>query len=302
MPYRWEQTSLTMLSEVHGECKGPAAVQRHGSITDGQASIRQRGFEIWSMIIFSSSDGTRDRIFHPLSPVMKSIPLLYKLEGTKPVFRMPDRLTEHVVKPFKSAMLSMTGFMTRSLKTTGNSMSQRCVSFCLLKLPQLCIATRSVRERLALRHHTRCAARVRVVHALRHVAALCATTTRTTSRTTARKASALYATARACTLTWERHTRGDDSGQGAHGDIRAVHVVEFRALPRRSRARRWLRFAHPLAIRPRMGSRRNTAMDASLIAEKARQIVKDNGLEDTLTVVRGCVEDIKLPNRWRAWK
>ena len=46
----------------------------------------------------------------------------------------------------------------------------------------------------------------------------------------------------------------------------------------------------------RAGARRVIAVDASPIAEKARQIVKDNGLEGTITVVRGRVEDIKLPD------
>ncbi|TFY63817.1 hypothetical protein EVJ58_g3025 [Rhodofomes roseus] len=45
----------------------------------------------------------------------------------------------------------------------------------------------------------------------------------------------------------------------------------------------------------RAGARRVIAVDASPIAEKARQIVRDNGLEDVITVVRGRIEDIQLP-------
>ena len=33
----------------------------------------------------------------------------------------------------------------------------------------------------------------------------------------------------------------------------------------------------------------------SSIAEQAQEIVKDNGMEDKITVIRGKVEDIKLP-------
>lgn len=46
----------------------------------------------------------------------------------------------------------------------------------------------------------------------------------------------------------------------------------------------------------RAGARRVIAVDASQIAEKAEQIVKDNGLENVVTVIRGRVEDIKLPD------
>ncbi|CDO72229.1 hypothetical protein BN946_scf184970.g81 [Trametes cinnabarina] len=43
------------------------------------------------------------------------------------------------------------------------------------------------------------------------------------------------------------------------------------------------------------GAKRVFAIDASDIAEKAAQIVKDNELDDIITVIRGKVEDIKLP-------
>ncbi|KAH9922941.1 S-adenosyl-L-methionine-dependent methyltransferase [Fomitopsis serialis] len=45
----------------------------------------------------------------------------------------------------------------------------------------------------------------------------------------------------------------------------------------------------------RAGARRVIAVDASPVVEKAQQIVRDNGLEDVITVVRGRVEDIQLP-------
>ncbi|KAI0329044.1 S-adenosyl-L-methionine-dependent methyltransferase [Cubamyces sp. BRFM 1775] len=43
------------------------------------------------------------------------------------------------------------------------------------------------------------------------------------------------------------------------------------------------------------GAKRVFAIDASDIAEKATQIVKDNELDNIITVIRGKVEDIKLP-------
>ncbi|KAG6828288.1 hypothetical protein H0H93_014970, partial [Arthromyces matolae] len=46
----------------------------------------------------------------------------------------------------------------------------------------------------------------------------------------------------------------------------------------------------------RSGAKRVIAVDASDIAEKAARIVKANGLEDIITVVRGKVEDITLPD------
>ncbi|KAI0671181.1 S-adenosyl-L-methionine-dependent methyltransferase [Trametes maxima] len=45
----------------------------------------------------------------------------------------------------------------------------------------------------------------------------------------------------------------------------------------------------------RAGAKRVFAIDASDIAEKAAQIVKDNELDNVITVIRGKVEDIKLP-------
>ncbi|KAF7365651.1 Protein arginine N-methyltransferase 3 [Mycena venus] len=44
------------------------------------------------------------------------------------------------------------------------------------------------------------------------------------------------------------------------------------------------------------GAKRVFAVDASDIAEKAEKIVKANGLEDIITVIRGKVEDITLPD------
>ncbi|KAI0823963.1 S-adenosyl-L-methionine-dependent methyltransferase [Trametes gibbosa] len=44
------------------------------------------------------------------------------------------------------------------------------------------------------------------------------------------------------------------------------------------------------------GAKRVFAIDASDIAEKAAQIVKDNELNSVITVIRGKVEDIKLPD------
>ncbi|KAI0354833.1 S-adenosyl-L-methionine-dependent methyltransferase [Trametes cingulata] len=44
------------------------------------------------------------------------------------------------------------------------------------------------------------------------------------------------------------------------------------------------------------GAKRVFAVDASDIAEKAAQIVKDNELDNIITVIRGKVEDIKLPD------
>lgn len=46
----------------------------------------------------------------------------------------------------------------------------------------------------------------------------------------------------------------------------------------------------------RSGAKRVIAVDASDIAEKAEKIVKANGFEDVITVVRGKVEDIVLPD------
>jgi protein arginine N-methyltransferase 3 len=44
------------------------------------------------------------------------------------------------------------------------------------------------------------------------------------------------------------------------------------------------------------GAKRVIAVDASEIAEKAKKIVKANDLEDTVTVIRGKVENIVLPD------
>lgn len=44
------------------------------------------------------------------------------------------------------------------------------------------------------------------------------------------------------------------------------------------------------------GAKRVFAVDASDIAERAKEIVKLNGLESVITVIRGKVEDIKLPD------
>lgn len=46
----------------------------------------------------------------------------------------------------------------------------------------------------------------------------------------------------------------------------------------------------------RGGAKRVIAVDASDIAEKAEKIVKDNGLEHIITVIRGKVEDVTLPD------
>jgi len=46
----------------------------------------------------------------------------------------------------------------------------------------------------------------------------------------------------------------------------------------------------------RAGAKRVIAVDASAIGEKARKIVKANGFEDVITVVRGKVEEIELPD------
>ncbi|KAF8627470.1 hypothetical protein AX17_006282 [Amanita inopinata Kibby_2008] len=46
----------------------------------------------------------------------------------------------------------------------------------------------------------------------------------------------------------------------------------------------------------RAGAKRVIAVDASDVAEKARRIVKANGLEDIITVIKGKVEDISLPD------
>jgi protein arginine N-methyltransferase 3 len=45
----------------------------------------------------------------------------------------------------------------------------------------------------------------------------------------------------------------------------------------------------------RAGAKRVIAVDASNIAEKAEKIVKANGFEDVITVVRGKIENITLP-------
>lgn len=42
----------------------------------------------------------------------------------------------------------------------------------------------------------------------------------------------------------------------------------------------------------RAGARKVYALDASDIAKKARQIVADNGLSDTITVIQGKIEDL----------
>lgn len=46
----------------------------------------------------------------------------------------------------------------------------------------------------------------------------------------------------------------------------------------------------------RGGAKRVIAVDASDIAEKAERIVKANGLEDIITVIRGKIEEITLPD------
>ena len=46
----------------------------------------------------------------------------------------------------------------------------------------------------------------------------------------------------------------------------------------------------------RSGAKRVFAVDASEIALKAEQIVKANGYEEVVTVIRGKVEDIQLPD------
>ncbi|EIM86222.1 S-adenosyl-L-methionine-dependent methyltransferase [Stereum hirsutum FP-91666 SS1] len=46
----------------------------------------------------------------------------------------------------------------------------------------------------------------------------------------------------------------------------------------------------------RAGAKRVIAVDASDIAKKAKQIVETNGLQDTITVVQGKIEDITLPD------
>ncbi|KZT64473.1 S-adenosyl-L-methionine-dependent methyltransferase [Daedalea quercina L-15889] len=46
----------------------------------------------------------------------------------------------------------------------------------------------------------------------------------------------------------------------------------------------------------RAGMQRVIAVDTSPIAEKAQQIVKDNGLENVITVMRMHVEDMMLPD------
>jgi protein arginine N-methyltransferase 3 len=46
----------------------------------------------------------------------------------------------------------------------------------------------------------------------------------------------------------------------------------------------------------RSGAKRVFAVDASDIAEKAEKIVKANGLDNIITVIRGKVEDITLPD------
>jgi protein arginine N-methyltransferase 3 len=46
----------------------------------------------------------------------------------------------------------------------------------------------------------------------------------------------------------------------------------------------------------RSGAKRVIAVDASDIAEKAEKIIKANGFEDVITVIRGKVENIILPD------
>lgn len=46
----------------------------------------------------------------------------------------------------------------------------------------------------------------------------------------------------------------------------------------------------------RAGAKKVIAVDASDIAEKAEKIVKENGMDGVVTVVRGKVEDIVLPD------
>jgi protein arginine N-methyltransferase 3 len=46
----------------------------------------------------------------------------------------------------------------------------------------------------------------------------------------------------------------------------------------------------------RSGAKKVIAVDASDIVERAKKIVKVNGLEDTISVVRGKVEDVTLPD------
>lgn len=46
----------------------------------------------------------------------------------------------------------------------------------------------------------------------------------------------------------------------------------------------------------RSGAKRVIAVDASAIAEKAERIVQANGLSDIITVIKGKVEDITLPD------
>ena len=47
----------------------------------------------------------------------------------------------------------------------------------------------------------------------------------------------------------------------------------------------------------RGGAKKVYAVDASDIAEKAREIVKANGMEDIITVMRGKVEDLDIPEK-----
>ena len=87
-----------------------------------------------------------------------------------------------------------------------------------------------------------------------------------------------------------RHPCSDDAGQGAHGDVRKVHPIEPGALPQCSRARRWLvgrASSHSSLPAQTHSARHVIAIDASPITEKVRQIVKDNGLENIVTVVCG---------------
>lgn len=45
------------------------------------------------------------------------------------------------------------------------------------------------------------------------------------------------------------------------------------------------------------GARKVFAVDMSAIAEQAKQIVSDNKLSDVVTVIRGKMEDIELPEK-----
>ncbi|KIY60815.1 arginine N-methyltransferase 3 [Cylindrobasidium torrendii FP15055 ss-10] len=47
----------------------------------------------------------------------------------------------------------------------------------------------------------------------------------------------------------------------------------------------------------RGGARKVYAVDASNIGDKAKEIIKANGMEDTITVLRGKIEDIEIPEK-----